>query len=472
MNKKQKILISNIAIASVVLVGISFWIGYNFGTKNINDVDLVTSLKNKTSDGEIDVFGQNKQTASTVDFAPFWRTWNILDRNFIPVSTSTSDQVGNDAKVIKAIQGLVSSYNDPYTVFFPPEESKAFKEQTNGSFEGIGAVLNVADNGYVIVTGVLKDMPADRAGIKPGDAVIAIDSKSVVGKNLADTINMVRGPKDTTITLSVIKQGKSFPEDIKVTRGTVVIPSTAQAVVSKVEEAVKRVVDKIDSGAAVVLARNSRRVTTPTQEPEKKVTAKDFFVFGLTAFSRTSTDAFKNEIIEFNKADTNNIIMDLRNNGGGYVDVAVDIASYFLPEGATVFTEKRGKDKEETIYKSKGYKLLKNPEKLKLVILVNKNTASASEILAGALRDYGIATIIGEKTFGKGSMQELINVTDQMSLKVTVARWYTPKGVSISGTGINPDYSIIADENNTKGGIDPVFDKAIEVILKGKDSQK
>jgi carboxyl-terminal processing protease len=141
------------------------------------------------------------------------------------------------------------------------------------------------------------------------------------------------------------------------------------------------------------------------------------------------------------------------------------MASYFLPEGEIIFTEKRGKNNEEIVYKSKGYKLLKNPEKLRLVILVNENTASAAEILAGALRDHDKAIIVGSKTFGKGSMQELINITDTMSLKVTVARWYTPKGISISGKGIVPDHIIVSDEDNTKGGIDPVFEKAIEVIL-------
>jgi C-terminal processing protease CtpA/Prc len=310
--RNKKIIVSIISII-LVTTTTAFYLGFNLGTKNIADADLITTLRNKTSDGELKLFSQDVQLAQTVDFAPFWKTWEVLDKNYIPVSTSSQDMIPDDKKVIKAIQGLVSSYNDPYTIFFSPEEAKIFKEQTDGSFEGIGAILRDI-NGSIIVENLLKDMPAQKAGIKPGDTILSIDKKKILGMDLQQVVKMIRGPKDSVVIIKVKHMKQIVPVDIKVTRGKVSLPSTTQAIVSKVEDSVKRVINQIQSKAGAILSNNDLK--SDDNGLYDSIGAKDFYVFGLTTFSKSSTEAFREEVLNFNKSETNNIIFDLRNNGG------------------------------------------------------------------------------------------------------------------------------------------------------------
>lgn len=463
---------------ALVVSGISFWFGFEKGTRNIADIDFVSALKNKDSSGDsLDFAAENtRSTAASADFAPFWRAWKILDKNFVPVSTSSAAVVDNNKKVVQSIQGLVASYNDPYTVFFPPQEAKAFKEQTSGEFEGIGAVMNLS-NGYPVVAQILPKTPSFNAGLKAGDVVVAIDGKLTAGLPLNEVIGMIRGPKESVVMLTVLRLGTTKSQDIKITRGVVAVPSTAEAVVTRVEQAITNVVQRvkatitrippIDSVANVANSTGtSTNSSTTAVAPEPKVEAKDFFIFGLSIFSRTSHDAFVEELRKFKASGTNNLIIDLRNNPGGYVDIAVDEASYFLPEGDVIMTEKSGGGKEEKVYRSTGVKFFDHPEKIKLVILVNKNSASAAEILAAALQEHGKAIIVGEKTYGKGSMQQLIDITPEMALKVTIARWYTPNGTSLSGNGLVPDHVVLPNPLNQNE--DTALEKAIEILLEKK----
>jgi carboxyl-terminal processing protease len=288
---------------------------------------------------------------------------------------------------------------------------------------------------------------------------------------------MVRGPKDSTVNLTVIHLGKKIQENIIVKRGTITLPSTSQAITQKVEQAIQRVVDKVktvvikdipkqinpDNSANIIASNNKEENKTPILEQ------KDFYIFGFTNFSKTSADAFIDELKKFKKSGIKNLILDLRNNPGGYIDIAVEISNYFLKEGDIILKERVGANLEEIVYKSKGYKFFDNPEEIKVYILVNGNTASAAEILAAALHDNGKATIIGEKTFGKGSVQQLLDITEDMSLKVTIARWYTPKDISISGNGIIPDIIVGANKDNPNE--DTTFEKAIEIVLENKNKK-
>jgi carboxyl-terminal processing protease len=433
----------------VIAFPITFYGGFVLGTKNVRQEDLVTVLKNKSPEQNI----LTSDDASTVDFSPFWKTWRILDENFVPVSHNATDMVDTNTKVVKAIQGLVSSYGDPYTVFFNEEETKNFTEKVTGTFEGIGAVLKVGDT-YPVVAQVLPNAPAAKAHIIEGDTLVAVDGVTTQSLPIQTVIDMIRGKSSTDVYLTVRHPKEQKPRIIKVTRESISLPATNDIKPS----VLKRIIANVREALSGV--------------EKQDISTKDFFVFGLSNFSGTSQASFKTEMEKFKASGTRNLIIDLRNNGGGYIDAAVDIASYFLPKDALVVTEKRGKDKreQEITYMSKGYPLLTDIHDIKVVILVNRNTASAAEILSAALREHNIAVLVGEKTFGKGSVQEFLHITDSLSLKVTVARWYTPHGVSLSGNGLDPDYVVVPTLENSGNGRDPVLEKAIEVVLMGKES--
>jgi C-terminal processing protease CtpA/Prc len=500
ISKKSLYIISVSGVVLIGLFGLVFWAGFRIGVHDIADKDLITVLKNKDSEGTALDFAATPSPAVTTDFGPFWKTWRILDENFVPVSSASIDQIDTDAKVVKSIQGLVSSYNDPYTTFFNSSESKSFKDMVSGSFFGIGTVLNIL-NGLPVVTQVLPGTPAEQAHIHAADTILAVDGRSTTGMALEQVIKMIRGQDATPVTLSILSPGSTTPISIAVTRGSVAVPSTHEAPLVKVQQAIDRVVDHmqatgqtivvpppviatISSQPAAVLSAVTVALSSITQpvsdmltgkktppSPTPQVSAQQFFVFGLSIFSGTSQQAFQSEMQRFKDSGTKNLIIDLRDNGGGYLDAAVDMASYFLPKDAVVVTERHGKGSTQQVitHVSKGYTLFSDPTDIHIIMLVNQNTASAAEILAAALSEYGRATLVGSKTYGKGSVQQLVDITDTMSLKITVARWYTPHGISLSGNGLVPAYVVIPDVDNTHGGtVDPVFEKAIEVLLQKK----
>ena len=349
------------------------------------------------------------------DFSIFWQAWNSLDDHFVGSTTPSSQE-----KVWGAISGLASSYKDPYTTFFPPEESKAFEETVSGNFEGVGMEIGIRDQ-ILTVIAPIKGSPAFRAGILAGDKILKINATSTEGMSVDKAVKLIRGPRGTTVTLNIFRNGGK-PFDVKVAR------------------------DVID---------------IPTVETEKR--ADGVFVIRLFNFSATSPGLFRNALREFALSGSHLLVVDLRNNPGGYLEAAVDMASWFLPVGKIVVREDFGKNQDENIYRSKGYDVFN--ESLRLVVLVNGGSASASEILAGALHDHSKATIVGEKTFGKGSVQEVFPLPGRSSLKVTIARWLTPNGVSISQGGLKPDVEI-KPSADPKEKNDLQLEKAIEVLLK------
>jgi carboxyl-terminal processing protease len=321
------------------------------------------------------------------------------------------------------IEGYVASYKDPYTVFFPPQEAKSFQENVQGSFGGVGMNVGMKE-GSVVVIAPLKASPAEKAGIKAGDIITAVDGKSVIGLSSDQAVNMIRGKIGTDVKLTVIHPSAKSTTDITITRAEIKIP---------------------------------------TIDTEK---INGTFVIHLYNFSAESPELFRTALNDFIKTGYKYLVIDLRGNPGGYLDAAVTMASYFLPEGAVVVSEHQGKD--ETILNHRSLGLGSMPSGTKVVVLADGGSASASEILAGALKDQGVAKIVGEKTFGKGSVQELVNFSDGSSLKVTIAKWYTPNGVNISESGIKPDVEIKA-ATTTKTGkdgkpIDLQLQKAVEVV--------
>lgn len=410
---KNKILAG---VAGVLFVALVFMMGVLAGYENRPEVEKITDLINKTS-------GQ----PSGVDFEPFWKAWSLVNEHYVNGnSTSTADKkISDQEKVWGAISGMVAALGDPYTVFMPPQEKKKFEEEIQGNFSGVGMEMGMKD-GVPTVIAPLEDSPAQRAGIKAGDRVIKVNDKTVAGLSIDETINLIRGKEGTSVTLTLDREKAKEPLVVKITREVINIP------------------------------------TIKTETVNGKKAGQKIFVIRLYNFSAPSANAFRGALKTFSEAGTNKLILDLRGNPGGYLESAVDMASWFLPKGKAVVREDRGNGEPEKVYRSAGYDVF--TDKLKMVILVDRGSASASEILAGALSEHGKAKLVGEKTFGKGSVQELVPVTGDSSIKVTIAKWLTPNGVSISKNGLTPDYVVPVTEDDVKNQKDPQLDKAVELL--------
>lgn len=348
---------------------------------------------------------------------------NILDENFISwKASSTTPTVENLNYGI--IKGYVEAYNDPYTQFFTPQESKQFEGNIKGSFGGIGAYIGYKDGNTVIIS-TIKDSPAEKAGIKSGDIIVSVDATSTRGMSSDEVVSYVRGDIGTNVVLEVLHKNDSKTSKIKITRAKVDIP------ILDIE------------------------------------TRGDVFIIHFYSFTEDSAVKFQEALKKFANSGKTKLLIDLRGNGGGYLDSAINIASFFLPKDKVIVSEKSGKNLEDKKDYSLGYDFFDH-KVLKLGVLIDGGSASASEILAGALKDNGAATIIGEKSFGKGSVQKLIKLSDGSDIKVTVAKWFTPNGVNISESGIIPDIVATSSEvaKFDKDGklIDVQLNKAVEVV--------
>lgn len=448
------------ALAIVLGTGaLAYTLGYERGAGDISKPAL--GILNPASSGEIIL----NDAGGTTDFSDFWRVWNILDKNFVPSSNTVSATTSSDTKVLGAIEGMVASYGDPYTVFIPKEQAVAFKEQVNGEFQGIGAALNIVD-GVLTIVGIVPKSPAEAAGLKAGDMILAVDGTPTEGQDVNSVVSRIRGDSGTQVRLTIVRAGSNKSSTVAVTRGTVVLPTTATRVVTAAKSVVEAVAAKAAAAAASVAGAVGDTLGIKSQE-EKKAESQQFFVLQLATFAKSSTDAFVSDLGRFAKSNTPYLIIDLRNNPGGYIDTAVDLASYFLPKGALVVTEKTGADNVPTEHVSLGYPLLGDvaASNKRIVVLVNRNSASASEILAGALQDQGLAKVVGEQSFGKGSAQTLVDIGDLGSLKVTIARWYTPSGRNISHEGITPDIKVDTSDPKFASSTDPYMDAATEALL-------
>lgn len=445
---------------AVSLIGAAFIIGVRIGEERIPAVEKVADLINK--DGDALTAPVNRDI---VDFMPYWRVWNTLEKKFIPFSTSTNASVSTEDRVYKSIEGLVASYNDPYTIFMRPQQAADFKVMTRGSLEGIGAVIGQSD-GKLVVVGPLPGSPAEKAGLVAGDYIATVNGETTDNFSVDDAVSRIRGESGSTVVLGIVRAGQEA-RDVPVVRGTIEIPSTAHAIVQR--EVPKVAVtgtpeQGVSAGSGAPTSGTAGTPSSagePTEPPETEV--KDFYVLRLFSFSQTAINSFARELKDFIESGSDSLIIDLRGNPGGYLDVAIQIASWFLPENTVVVRERQGPAQDEIVHRTTGGMLFKDKVPT-VAILVDKGSASASEILAGALQEHGVAKLVGTNTFGKGSVQELINITDTLSLKVTVARWYTPNGVSISHGGLTPDIPI---DPSSATSTDPWLDAAINYLTTG-----
>jgi carboxyl-terminal processing protease len=356
-----------------------------------------------------------------VDLTPLWRAWALLDEKFVPVSSSTASTTQAD-HLYGAIEGLARSYGDPYTVFMPPAKASIFEDDIRGEFGGVGIEIGIR-SGVLTVIAPLKDTPADRAGILSGDRVIEINGEPTDGFPVDEAVTRIRGEIGTEVVLTIAREGEDAFKKIPLTRA---------------------------------------RIEIPTLKSELR--SDGVFVIQLYNFTGTSPNLFRTALREFIESGSRKLVLDLRGNPGGFLEASVDMASFFLPAGKVIVTEDYGKNAPPQEHRSKGYNVF--TDKLRMVILINEGSASASEILAGALQEHGIATLVGMTTFGKGSVQELLDITSDTSLKVTVARWITPKGTSISDGGLKPDVEVTMTPEDVEAGKDPQMEKAIEILRK------
>ena len=391
----------------------------------------------KIGRGDSVAYAQSTDSSGTLN-----QIKTLLDDKFIPWRSSSTipTQADFDNGIIK---GYVNAYNDPYTTYFEPVESKIFHESVQGSFGGVGIQIAIKDNQVVVIAPV-KGTPADIAGIKSGDRVVKVDDNNADGLSVDKVVNMIRGEIGTKVKISILRPSSTEIKDYNLERKKIEVPSTDTKVIDGV------------------------------------------FVISLYNFSAESAEQFRQALIKFAQSSTTKLVIDIRGNPGGFLEAAVNMASFFLPEGKVIVSEKRGKTAEEVNHRSKGFNVFSG--KLKMVILADQGSASASEILAGALKDHGVATIVGKKTFGKGSVQELIDLCDlekgalvkvinnmssstekcnKGSIKITVAKWYTPNGVNISESGIEPDVKVDLDESLKIKGLDTQLMKAIQVAKYG-----
>lgn len=381
-----------------------FFGGYYFGQKNQDDALRPIAYS---------PLEENEGTENNLDFNLYWEVWDNVKANYVD-----KIKISDKELFYGSLRGIAESTGDPYTVFMDPGETKEFTDDLAGTFEGIGAEIGMRDDITTVVT-PLDETPAKKAGLLPGDKIYAVNGEATIGLSVSEVVKKIRGPKDTKVKLTIIRDsGKPF--DVEITRGVIVVKSV-----------------------------------------KTEMRSDGVYLIRISNFNDDTYTLFLAAVDDILMKKPKGIILDLRNNPGGYLDTSIRIASEWIEDGPVVVEQLNDNRRNE--YPAEGLARLKD---YKTVVLVNGGSASASEILAGALRDYKKATLIGETTFGKGSVQALRDLSDGSTLKITIAKWLTPAGDFINEKGIEPEIKVeltIDDINKNK---DPQMDKAFEILKK------
>lgn len=408
-------------ILFLILPIFGFLLGWSLSQKNNDSLDHEMS-RLEVNQEDVENLNLNAETAKpavfrktdpkSVDLSTFWEVWHLAEANFL-----RTENFDTQTQVYGAIKGLVESLDDPYTVFMTPKEAADFEESMSGEFEGIGAEID-RRNDQIIIVSPLKGSPAESAGLESGDIVFKIDDEPTFGITLEEAVTRIRGPKGEPVVLTVIRENERKPIDITIVRDNIVLPTLEW--------------EMNDDGIAII----------------------SLYQFGNNAV-RDFRAAVEAIVLESPKG----VVVDLRNNGGGLLDACIKILSEFVKDEVVVRTE--GRRFGDTGDLKTGYdgSLLEVP----LVVLVNEGSASASEIFAGAVQDLKRGLVVGTKTFGKGSVQNVIPLENGANLKITVSEWLTPAGRSIQKHGIDPNVEVESDEDQPEGS-DPVLEKALSLI--------
>lgn len=347
-----------------------------------------------------------------VDFAPFWQVWDELNKDFL-----FKKDLSGQKLLQGAISGLVTAAGDPYTSYFDPEANKAFTDEISGTFEGVGMELGYKDNKLVVIA-PLADSPAEKAGIKAQDHIIAIDNKDTTSMSVNDAAKLIRGKAGTKVTVVIVHSGATDPIKIELTRAQI----TVKTLTSKI----------VGDTATITLSR----------------------------FGDNTNSEWDNAVNEITTRGVKKIILDLRNDPGGLLEDAIHVAGDFLTTKDVILQQEDANGSRQPFYNKTDGRL----QDVQIVILVNKGSASASEIVTGALHDHKKAKVVGETSFGKGTVQTVTNLDDGSGLHITIAKWLTPNGTWVHGKGIDPDFKVDLTEQNVKDGVDPQMEKAKELL--------
>lgn len=397
---------SIIILFVLLLITVTFSVGFFVGTER--------SSRYNVPDGEGQVLGRGDIptfVGDDVEFQQYWDVWNFVKEEFYRQPVSDKDLFYGSMK------GLLAGLNDPYSVYFEPVEAEEFEASLEGSFEGIGAEIGIRDEKLQIVA-PLSDSPAENAGLLPGDWIVLIDGTETLGMSVEEAVTLIRGEKGTEVVLSVSRNGLDTLIDVPIIRDKIVIDSARW-----------------------------------------EIDENNFMVIGITTFNHETAELFNEAVQEALASGVDGMILDLRSNPGGLLSAAIDVAAAWVGYDTVVI--------ERTREGAKTFQGLMAPrlEGLPTVVLVNGGSASGSEIVAGALQDYGYAELVGTQTFGKGSVQDYRELGDGSSLKITTAEWFTPNGRTINETGIEPDADIEFSLEEYEAGIDPQLNAAKEILL-------
>ncbi|MBX4205994.1 S41 family peptidase [Candidatus Microgenomates bacterium] len=396
----------------LLFVIFSFSIGYFLGTK---------TLSWNAKGPKVEISRSLPVNHGSLDFSLFWKVWDTLGASYFDKNKLVESKM-----VYGAIQGMVASLGDPYTVFLPPTENKVVEEDLQGNFEGVGIQIGFKSTNLAVIA-PLPNSPAEKAGIKAGDLIIGIVdevkgiNRTTSGISLPEAVEAIRGRAGTTVKLTLMREGSNEPFELEVKREKIDVPSV---------------------------------VLTYTGEQNNIANIR---VLKFGAETKGEWDKAVTEVLA--KPQVKGIVLDLRNNPGGYLQAAVDLASDFVPSSKTVVIEENSKGQKNEYKVNNIGRFLKYP----VVVLVNKGSASASEILAGALRDQINAKLVGETSFGKGTIQEPLTLDHGAGLHVTIAKWLTPNGTWVHDKGLEPDFKV---EDNEKTDEDEQLQKAVETLQK------
>ncbi len=419
----RSMLSSKTWIIILLIVGVgSYAVGAHSSASGEKAVAVVADGSNKS----LNVFGigdaSPKGVADSIEFQQFWDLWSMLKSKYY------KQPLDEQKMLYGAMSGMTAALGDPYTVFFEPVVAKEFSKSLQGKFEGIGAEIGIKENQLQIIA-PLPESPAEKAGLLAGDAILFVNGTSTEGMSVEEAVILIRGDKGTTVVLSIgritsnkddkgkeRKEAKKF--DVSIVRDTIVVKSVRTKY--------------LDGNIALI---------------------------EISHFNEDTSDLFAAAADEVSAKGVKGIVLDLRNNPGGYLDRATAVAGEWVGDAVVVTELRKGVKVDE--FHGTGKNRLKG---IPTIVLVNEGSASASEIVAGALQDYGMAKLVGEKTFGKGSVQDYTELQDGTAAKITVAEWLTPKDRSINGIGIEPDVVVERTEEDFHAGRDPQLDKAVELL--------
>lgn len=414
---------SQFNLGVVIIVILSFILGWQLGHRDY-------SLRWKNFRPHVSVTNQRNLKDTSLDFKLFWETWDLVSSKYIEKAAIDPQKL-----YYGAISGMVAAVGDPYTVFLPPQSQKATKEQLSGSFDGVGIQLGYNKDKRLVVIAPLKGTPAYNAGVKSADMILKIDDKDSANLTLPEAVNAIRGVKGSMVELTLLGEDDSKPKQIKITRDTIIIKSVEY-------------------------------------EPKNTRSNKKIGYIRLSSFNEKTKSEW-NEVVEAAlRDDIKGVVIDVRNNPGGFLEAAVYVSSEFL-EGGDVAIQENAQGDRQSYKVVRAGKMLKLP----LVVLINKGSASASEIFAGAMMDRKRGDVIGELSFGKGTIQSAEDLPENTGIHITTAKWLTPNGHSVHGIGISPDIKVESVDVTTKDVStvlpeskgsddkqDPQLEKALEVL--------